>query len=77
MHRCLFTDEILRLFARELVESGARGTSTSLARCCGAITDPVLDELWATQCQLAPLLKCLPSALKVGKHRLDVGRLII
>jgi hypothetical protein len=60
MHPCLNVDEILRLFARELVASGAKATAVSLACCCKDFEDPVLDVLWETQDRLTPLLKCFP-----------------
>ena len=60
MHSCLRVDEILRLLASELVESGAEVTAVSLACCCRSLEDPALDALWKTQDRLTPLLKCLP-----------------
>ena len=60
MHHCLSVDEILRLLAYELVASEAKATAAALARCCKTFEEPVLDVLWETQDQLAPLLKCLP-----------------
>ena len=60
MHTCLRVDEIVRLLACELVASEAKATAVSLACCCKDYEDPVLDELWETQEELAPLLKCFP-----------------
>ena len=60
MHPCLRVDEIIRLVAYELVDSGAEGTAASLARCCKSFGEPVSDELWGAQERLTPLLKCLP-----------------
>jgi len=60
MHRCLSADEILSLFARELVASEAEATTVALACCCKSFEKPVLDILWETQERLTPLLKCLP-----------------
>jgi len=60
MHSCLSVDEILRLFACELVASEAKATAVALACCRKSFEDPVLDALWETQNQLAPLLKCFP-----------------
>ena len=60
MHPCLRVDEIIRLVAYELVDSGAEGTAASLARCCKSFGEPVSDELWDAQERLTPLLKCLP-----------------
>ena len=60
MHPCLGVDEILSLFARELVASGAKATAVALARCCRSFEESVLDALWETQEQLTPLLKCIP-----------------
>jgi len=60
MHPCLNVDEILRLIACELVASGAKGTTVTLACCCKSFEEPVLDALWGTQDQLTPLLKCFP-----------------
>ena len=60
MHPCLRVDEILRLFACELVASGADATAAALARCCKTLEEPVLDVLWEKQDQLTPLLKCFP-----------------
>ena len=60
MHACLNVDEILRLIVCELIASGGRATTVSLACCCGSFEDPVLDTLWERQDRLAPLLKSLP-----------------
>ena len=60
MHQCLNVDEILRLFAHELVASGAKRTAVALACCCKSLEDPVLDALWEGQYRLLPLLKSLP-----------------
>lgn len=60
MHSCLNVDEILRLIARELIESESNATAVSLACCCRSFEDPVLDVLWEMQYRLTPLLKCLP-----------------
>ena len=60
MHTCLRVDEIVRLLACELVASEAKATAVSLACCCKGFEDPVLDELWETQEELSPLLKCFP-----------------
>jgi len=63
MHPCLNVDEILRLLARELVESEAKATAVSLACCCKDFEDPVLDALWETQERLIPLLECFPQGV--------------
>jgi len=60
MHSCLNVDEILRLFACELVASEAKATAVALACCCKRFEEPALDALWETQNQLTPLLKCFP-----------------
>jgi len=60
MHSCLNVDEVLRLLARILVASEAKGTAVALARCCKTFKEPVLDVLWETQNHLTPLLKCFP-----------------
>ena len=60
MHHCLGVDEILRLFACELVTSNAGATAVALACCRRSFEEPVLDSLWETQSQLVPLLKCFP-----------------
>ena len=60
MHHCLSVDEILRLFACELVASEADATAAALARCCRSFEEPVLDVLWEKQGRLTPLLKCIP-----------------
>ena len=60
MHPCLSVDEILRIIARELVNSGGKGAAVSLACCCRSLEDPVLDALWAIQVRLVCLFKCLP-----------------
>ena len=60
MHHCLNVDEIVRLIAWELVASDADATAVALAACRRNYEDPVLDELWATQKELLPLLKTLP-----------------
>ena len=60
MHPCLNVDEILSLFARELVASEAKATAAALARCCRSFEEPVLDALWEAQERLTPLLKCIP-----------------
>jgi len=60
MHPCLNVDEILRLFAHELVVSEAKATAVALACCCKNFEEPVLDPLWEKQERLTPLLKCFP-----------------
>jgi len=60
MHPCLSVDEVLGLFACELVASGAGATAVALARCCKSFEEPVLGALWEEQERLAPLLKCFP-----------------
>jgi hypothetical protein len=60
MHACLNVDEILRLLACELVESGAKATTVAFACCCKSFEDTALDVLWETQSDLLPLLKSLP-----------------
>ena len=60
MHPCLNVDEILRLIARELVQSELNATAVSLACCCRSFEDPALDVLWEMQYRLTPLLKCFP-----------------
>ena len=60
MHLCFGVDEILSLFARELVMSEAKATAVALACCCKGFEEPVLDALWETQERLTPLLKCIP-----------------
>lgn len=60
MHLCFGVDEILSLFARELVMSEAKATAVALACCCKGFEEPVLDALWETQDRLTPLLKCIP-----------------
>ena len=60
MHHCLNVDEIVRLIAWELVASDADATAVALAACRRNYEDLVLDELWAAQKQLLPLLKTLP-----------------
>ena len=60
MHHCLNVDEIVRLIAWELVASDADATAVALAACRRNYEGPVLDELWAAQKQLLPLLKTLP-----------------
>ena len=60
MNPCFRVDEILRLFACELVESEANATAAALAYCCKSFEEPVLDALWEKQERLIPLLKCIP-----------------
>ena len=61
MHHCLRVDEILRLIASELVESGWRHTALTLACCCKSLEDPVLDVLWGARGEgLVPLLRIFP-----------------
>ena len=60
MHPCLSVDDILRVLARILDESEAKTTVVALACCCKAFEEPMLDELWRTQDELGPLLKCFP-----------------
>jgi hypothetical protein len=59
MHACLNVDEILRLLACELVESGAMATTVAIACCCKSFEETALDVLWETQKKLLPLLKSL------------------
>ena len=61
MHACLNVDEIVRLIVHKLVASSGRRSAVSLACCSKSFEDPVLDALWATQDELLPLLKSLPS----------------
>lgn len=49
MHPCLCVDEIVRLLASQLVESGRKSTVLALACCCKNLEDPMLDVLWETQ----------------------------
>jgi hypothetical protein len=60
MQTCLSVDEILRLFACELVASEAKATAVAFACCCKSFEDLALDALWETQDQLLLLLKSLP-----------------
>jgi hypothetical protein len=60
MHRSLIIHDVLHLLACKLVESELEATAVSLACCCKTFEDPILDELWKTQDQLIPLLRCLP-----------------
>lgn len=60
MHPCLSIDEVLRLLARLLVASEAKGTAVALACCCKTFEEAALDVLWETQNRLTPLLKCFP-----------------
>ena len=69
MHRFLTLDEMVRLLARELVESKAGASAVSLACCCKNFEDPVLDVLWETQDRLIPLLKCLSQEVWKGEGR--------
>lgn len=68
MHPCLNVDEILRLFACELVASEAKATAVALACCYRSFENPVLDVLWETQNELAPLLKCFPPDIWEGEN---------
>jgi len=60
MHPCLHVDETVRHVASELVASGGKATAVALACCYKSFEDPVLDALWETQEELAPLLESLP-----------------
>jgi len=73
MHPCLSVDEILRLFACELVGSEAKATAVALACCCKSFEEPVLDVLWEKQERLTPLLKCNPRDVWEGQDRNFVG----
>ena len=77
MHPCLNVDEILRLLARELVES-EKATVLSLACCCKSFEDPMLEALWETQDELLPLLKSFPEDVwKVeGRHFVSSHQLL-
>ncbi|KAJ7438266.1 hypothetical protein B0H11DRAFT_2293922 [Mycena galericulata] len=63
MHRCLKISEVLRMVFAELgsdkVPSEGRVALGRLARSCRAFSDPALDELWSSQADLLPLLKCV------------------
>lgn len=72
MRPCLRVDEILRLLARELVASEAKGTVVALACCCKSFEDPALDALRETQDGLLPLLKSLP----VDVWKVEADRLV-
>lgn len=72
MHRCLEVDEILRLFAGELVASGAKAAAVSLACCRRSFEDPVLDVLWGAQTRLFPLLKSFPGDV----WKVEAGRYV-
>ena len=73
MHPCLNLDEILRLLAHILVESGAMATAVALALCCKSFEEPMLDELWGTQDRLTPLLESFPRDVWKGKGRTFVS----
>ena len=60
MHACLKVDEILRSIASELVTPELWRAAVSLACCCKAFEDPVLDALWETKYDLMPLLRTFP-----------------
>ena len=72
MHLCLNVDEILRIIARELVES-KKATALSLACCCKSLEDPMLEALWETQDRLLPLLKSLSEDV----WKMEAGRLFV
>jgi len=62
-------DEILRLINLELVASERKVTAVGLACCCKSFEDPALDALWATRCQLFPLLESFAGDIfKEGGH---------
>ena len=61
MHPCLCVDEIVRLIAEELFETGTEADVVSLALCCKSFEDPALDVLWETQDDLVPLFGTLPT----------------
>lgn len=73
MHACLHVDEIVRLIANELVASQDRTTAVALARSCRGFEDPVLDALWGTYHQLAPLLKTFPEDIWNDKSERTVS----
>jgi len=77
MHPCLSIDEVLRLLARILVASEAKGTAVALARCCKTFEEPVLDALWETQNRLTPLLKCFPRDIWEEKDGCFVSPLMV
>ena len=60
MHDCMRVDEIIRLFACELVASRRKASAVALACSCKTFEDPVLDVLWETQKGLLPLFRSLP-----------------
>ena len=72
MHPCFGVDEILRLFACELVASEEKAAAVALACCCKGFEDPVLDALWEAQDGLTPLLKCFPPDV----WKIEDGRLV-
>ena len=72
MHQCFKVDEILRLFAGELVASGAKAAAVSLACCRRSFEEPVLDVLWGAQTRLFPLLKALPGDV----WKVEAGRYV-
>ena len=64
MHSCLWVDEIVRFIAAELVASGWKATTVTLACCCKALKEPALDAVWETQDQgFSPLLGTLPEGI--------------
>jgi len=72
MNSCLSVDEILRRVAHELLASRGRATAVALACCCRTFEDSVLDELWATQEGLLPLLRSLPEDVWNGDKNVGV-----
>ncbi|KAJ7509445.1 hypothetical protein B0H11DRAFT_1900866 [Mycena galericulata] len=62
MHRCLYTEDIVRLLCAQLFH-GNRGGLSTVALTSRTFHPHALDFLWREQTSMKPLLKCFPSAL--------------
>lgn len=62
MHHIFEVDEIIRLIASHLVDTGSEGTALALACSHRSLSTPVLDTLWEQgQTNFVELLKTFPS----------------
>ncbi|KAJ7637265.1 hypothetical protein DFH06DRAFT_1433291 [Mycena polygramma] len=63
MHRCLYTDDIVRLVCGQLYADYDAQSLAALALTAQTIHPHALDFLWQVQTSIAPLLRCFPSDL--------------
>ncbi|KDQ57887.1 hypothetical protein JAAARDRAFT_193372 [Jaapia argillacea MUCL 33604] len=66
MHPVLLINELLSIIFEYAYEEDPADVAV-LARTCRAFMEPALNELWACQLNLAPLIMCTPGDLWAGE----------